>query len=245
MSRLSVVLAVALAALVVVASWMLLEQKTGGFDLEQVAIRGDLDARQQESIASALRAREMRSIGEVRQAITDLEWIFDARVTRRWPNDVLIEIVKETPIAWWNDDAFINADGRVFTSPFVDLSSLPQLYGPEGTEAEVMQQYQMLAKALSRVGQSIDTLRLDERSAWQFETSEGIRVMLGKENIMDRVQRLLLVVERVGLTERMDDIAQIDARYPNGLAVSWTEVSSGLAVAEFEKTDNTKRETRL
>ncbi len=236
MSRVASVLLIILAAGLTVVTWLIIEQKREPADLSRVAIRGELDARQQERVAAVLRERDASDldIESVREVIAGLDWVYEARVMRRWPDGLVIEIVKEVPIAWWNDDAFINAEGKVFVSPYVDLSNLPQLYGPNGAEGDVMQQFQILAKALSRVEQTIDTLKLDDRGSWQFETNEGIRVMLGKEDIMDRVQRFLFVFERVGLADRVDGIEQIDARYPNGLAVSWAEVPQGVAVAEAD-----------
>ena len=98
-----------------------------------------------------------------------------------------------------------------------------------------MEQYQQLAKALGRLGRSIGMLKLDERGAWEFRTASGIHVMLGKDDIMDRFQRFLLVLGSKQLAPRVNDVKQIDTRYSNGVAVSWKEVPTGLKVA---KTDN-------
>ncbi|MDZ7686887.1 MAG: hypothetical protein U5O39_19620 [Gammaproteobacteria bacterium] len=73
-------------------------------------------------------------------------------------------------------------------------------------------------------------------------TSRGVKVMLGKEDIMDRIQRYLFVIESARLSKRIDDIEQIDTRYSKGLAVRWVDVPPGMAVAN---SDNLKRETRL
>jgi len=105
-----------------------------------------------------------------------------------------------------------------------------------------MQQYQQLSRALARSGQTIATLALDERGGWQFTTGQGIRVMLGKDDIMERIQRFLLVVDSAGLSSRMEDIDQIDTRYSNGMAVSWKSATKGLDIA---RTDNSKRELGL
>ncbi len=251
-SRAMLTAALLLTSGVIGAGWLIASRWDAGLSVERVAIGGDLDSRQRDRVLETLIEHRdaMHSLEDVRHRLTELEWVFDARVTRRWPDSITIEIVKETPIAWWNDDAFINAEGNVFTSPYVDLADLPQLYGPAGREAEVMRQYQSFAKALGRVDQSIDTLRLDERGSWQFKSTDGITVMLGKDDIMDRIQRFLFVVERVGLESRMDDIDQIDTRYPNGVAISWVDVPPGMAVAASEASSKAqseimKRETRL
>lgn len=223
-------------------SWQMFARLTP--DIDQVAIAGELEPGQRDRVLEVLAERRdsLGSLNDIQAALDGLPWVHHTEVTRRWPDRLIVRVVREEAIAYWNDDAFINGEGRVFASPHVAFSKLAQLYGPENTEREVMHQYQALAKALSRVGQTIETLRLDARGSWQFETADGFRVMLGKEDILERIQRFLYVVESVGLGSRLDEIQEIDTRYANGMAVSWRDASQELALAESDKT---KRETRL
>lgn len=242
MSSKSLLLALVLVMGAVMMGWQVARQWTPALD--QVAIAGDLDQRQRNRVFEVLLAHrdQMNDIDDIGAVLGALDWVHRIRVRRSWPDGLIVEVIKQSPIAYWNDDAFINADGDVFESPYADLSKLPQLYGPAGSEREVMSQYQSLAKSLSRIEQGIDTLRLDDRGSWHFVTSRGIKVMLGKEDTMDRIQRFLFVMENARLSTRLDDIEQIDTRYSRGLAVSWVDAPPGLAVAN---SDNRKRETRL
>ncbi len=240
------VLAMLLTAAFMLSAGLLLARWSP--NLNRVAVVGQIDDRQREEVYRALTQghREIERIADIRRTLTAIEWVHHVEITRRWPDKLIVQVVEETPIAYWNDDAFINAEGRVFRSPFTRLSDLAQLYGPEGTEREVMRQYRALANALMRINQGVETLTLDERGAWEFESSDGVVVMLGKDNILERIQRFLLVVERVGLDARMDDIKQVDTRYPNGVAVSWSEMPQGLAMANSDAyPEKSKRETRL
>ncbi|MBD3646314.1 MAG: cell division protein FtsQ [Pseudomonadales bacterium] len=157
-------------------------------------------------------------------------------VARDWPEGLIVTVHEEEAIAYGNDNAFIDEDGAVFQSPWEEGGRLPQLYGPEGKEKEVMSQYQQLSQALLRTGQSIDTLVLDERGGWQFTDRSGMRVRLGKENIMERMQRYFVVFQRANLLEEMAKIRSVDTRYPDGVAVDWKDVVDGYEVAKAYKT---------
>jgi cell division protein FtsQ len=49
-----------------------------------------------------------------------------------------------------------------------------------------------------------------------------VRIVLGRDQIVEKIRRLV-VVWRSGLDIQLNNIATIDLRYPNGLAVSWRD----------------------
>jgi cell division protein FtsQ len=49
-----------------------------------------------------------------------------------------------------------------------------------------------------------------------------VRIVLGRDQIVEKIRRLV-VVWRSGLDIQLNNIAIIDLRYPNGLAVSWRD----------------------
>ncbi|MDZ7686886.1 MAG: FtsQ-type POTRA domain-containing protein [Gammaproteobacteria bacterium] len=141
MSSKSLLLALILAMATVMIGWQVVRQWTPALD--RVAIAGELDQRQRNRVLEVLLAHrdETNDIDDIGSVLGALEWVHHVRVRRSWPDKLVIEIIKQTPIAYWNDDAFINAEGHVFESPYADLSKLPQLHGPAGSEREVMSQY--------------------------------------------------------------------------------------------------------
>jgi cell division protein FtsQ len=54
------------------------------------------------------------------------------------------------------------------------------------------------------------------------ETDEGIELVLGREQVGEKIKRLALVWES-GLSQQVKQIKTIDLRYPNGLAVAWKD----------------------
>lgn len=235
---------VAIALLAAITAVAVNASRQYSLDLNYVTVEGDLiDAQRHEIFETLLAARdEITGLSEIRDVLEEKQWIDQVTVTRRWPDSLTVTIKCESAIAYWNDDAFINDEGRVFVSKYLAPGDRAHLYGPPESERVVMQQYQQLNKALSNAGQSIEVLSLDERGAWSFTTDTGMKVLLGKDDIMERIQRFLLVARSAGLNTRLDSIEQIDTRYSNGVAVGWKEAGASLSIAN---TDNSQRELRL
>lgn len=216
--------------------------------VKQVSVLGDITINQRNAVFRFLGNYELLAtpIDELQQELAAESWIHAATVERRWPDTLLISVVPERPIALWNDDAYLNDDGEVFTSPFVNQARLPQLYGPVGREAEVMTQYQQLNTALFRVGQSIETLTLGPRNNWRFQSDIGIEVLLGKAALMERVQRLLRITEFIVEQGQLDQVDQIDTRYGNGVAVAWKNKDNIADMKPVVATNyNSQREAKL
>ena len=213
------------------------ESRGYNFDSSYVAVTGNLIPAQRAEVYARLLAAKsnIESIEDIKELLDAVPWVSHVNVMRHWPDRITVTVIPERAIATWNGTSFLDDNGIAFTSNYIEDKDLAHLYGPVGSEDEVMEQYQQLAKALGRAGRSISTLKLDPRGAWEFTTRSGIRVMLGKDDIMDRFQRFLLVLGSKQLAPRTDDIKRIDTRYSNGVAVSWKQVPTGLRVA---KTDN-------
>ncbi|MFT4631482.1 MAG: cell division protein FtsQ [Candidatus Pseudothioglobus sp.] len=207
------------------------------FAMTRVSIIGDLSDDQRQNVHNRLIDAKGSSqrIDEIKQLLEAADWVHHVEVSRRWPDQLVISIVDETPVAYWNDDAFVSREGKVFISGHQNGGDLAQLYGPVGKERAVMQQYQQLNNALLKSGQQIEVLNLDERGSWLFTDASGVKVLLGKEHITERIQRYLKVLDDGGLESRMDNVLSIDTRYVNGIAVRWKLPEKELDIAKNYK----------
>jgi cell division septal protein FtsQ len=165
---------------------------------------------------------EAASIAEIKLGLEELEWVHHVNVRKRWPDKLSVFVAAQAPLARWNETSFLNADGEVFHSSFIDSSGLPSLMGPLGTERLVMWQYQKLNGVVGTAGENVELLRLSDRGSWSFNLG-GVFVRLGKEDILERMRRFLRVFKEVGFSEKLIDIVEIDTRYPNGIAVRWKD----------------------
>ena len=127
------------------------------------------------------------------------------------------------PIARLGKQGFLNRLGdQLEIADNSNLRSLPVLRAEFGTTQDMIQQYQLLAELLIPINLKLTELQRDSVGAWQAATAPGIRLILGRDEIAEKIRRLVIVWQS-GLSLQSDNIETIDLRYPNGLAVSWKE----------------------
>lgn len=162
----------------------------------------------------------------IQQALEQLPWVDQARVSRIWPDQLKLEIVEQQPIARWGRQQWLNSRGQIFGGAVRETDeSMPHLQGPDGSEEQVMQQYWSLTRTLRPMGFSIAGLEMTARGSWFVMTREGLELLLGRDEIMDKMRRFATIYEHE-LKEQINQIARIDLRYANGLAVAWHAVDT-------------------
>ena len=140
-----------------------------------------------------------------------------------WPSTLKVEVVEEVPIARLGKQGFLNRLGdQLEIADNSNLGSLPVLRAEFGSTQDMIQQYQLLAELLIPTSLKLTELQRDSVGAWQAATDPGIRLILGRDEIAEKIRRLVIVWQS-GLSLQSDNIKTIDLRYPNGLAVSWKE----------------------
>ncbi|HLV17217.1 MAG TPA: FtsQ-type POTRA domain-containing protein [Pseudomonas sp.] len=173
----------------------------------------------------------------LRQDLEALPWIAHAQVRRVWPDELEIELHEYLPIARWGDSALLNNRGEAYEVATLDgYRQLPQLRGPERARQGMMQQYQVLSQMLRPAGFAITALELRERGSWfaTLETRNGgqrIELLIGRDHVVEKVRRFLTIHDKT-LKEQIANIARIDLRHANGLAVTWlADAGAGARVA--------------
>ncbi len=99
------------------------------------------------------------------------------------------------------------------------LQALPQLFGPGGSEKMVLKGYTDMQRLLNTSQLQIEELVLSERFAWQVQLRNKVRIKLGRESRIDRLQRFIDVYPL--LIEQDQAVDYVDLRYDTGLAVGW------------------------
>ena len=119
-------------------------------------------------------------VADIRRRLLDYGWVKDARVSRRLPDSLVIDIVERRPAALWQNEsrlALIDGQGVVLDRVPVDkMPDLPLLIGP-GANAEEQQ--------LSRLMATVPTLKPQLASAtwvglrrWDLSFQSGETVAL-------------------------------------------------------------------
>lgn len=157
------------------------------------------------------------------EALEEHPWISRASARRKWPNEVVISVDEESPIARWGDDKFLNNQGRLLRVADAQLSkTLPLLNGPEGMERRVMQQYRNFSQILRPLELEVEICELAPRGNWLLTLDNGMQLSVGKEPVAGKFKRFMRVWDEA-LRDRSSEITHVDIRYGNGVAVKWKE----------------------
>ena len=166
-----------------------------------------------------------QDVNIIQSQIERLPWIKQASVRKQWPDELKIHLVEYVPIARWNDQHMVDMDGNSFSVPADRTSKqvLPMLYGPEGSESEVLQGFHDMGQVLAKDKFTLKEAAMTARRSWQVTLSNDIKLNLGRGDTMKRLARfveLYPVLQQQALADHKD-ISYVDLRYDSGAAVGW------------------------
>ncbi|MDT4829242.1 Cell division protein FtsQ [compost metagenome] len=194
--------------------------------IAKVNVQGDLSYISQQAVQQRIAPYIAASffsidLAGMRRELEQMPWIAHAEVRRVWPDQVMVRLEEQLPIARWGDEALLNNQGQAFAPrELAHYEQLPQLWGPQRAQEQVMQQYQMLSQMLRPLGFSIARLELRERGSWFLSTGQGVELLLGRDHLVEKMRRFISIYEKT-LKDQIANIERVDLRYPNGLAVAW------------------------
>lgn len=198
--------------------------------IAKVSVRGELTYVDRQAVQARMAPFVEASFFKVdldalRHDLEQMPWIAHVEARRVWPDEVMVRLDEQLPIARWGDESLLNNNGQAFApDDLTQYEHLPQLHGPKRAQQQVMQQYQMLSQMLRPLGFSIARLELRERGSWFVTTKQGVELLLGRDQIIEKMRRFTAIYQQA-LVQESDRIARIDLRYANGLAVAWREPS--------------------
>ena len=160
---------------------------------------------------------------QIRSELELHPWIAEAVVSRQWPAGLLITVTEERPIARWGEAGFLNSGGEMLSiGSNRDLAHLPLLQGEQHTERSLMKAYREMTQLLQTSNLKISELRRDARGAWWVNLANGLELVIGRDQVMDKIRRFL-EVWGADLKGKVEQVNHVDLRYDNGIAVQWIE----------------------
>lgn len=158
---------------------------------------------------------------QVRHALAALPWVADAEVRRVWPDKLQVQIQQEIPAARWLGGAgqMLDTQGQVFQVPATQVpAGLPNLEGPPNSGMQLLQQLAIFNRSLAPLGLRVADLQEDQRGAWRCILSNGVRLLLGRDDVLPALQRWVAIAPQI--KDYLVPGATMDLRYTNGLAVA-------------------------
>jgi cell division protein FtsQ len=239
--------AVLLVLSLVIAGWKLLDH-VGSVPVSRVVFTGNLKHVDREAMVAKVQPLLAGAgfmtvdIEMIRASLREIPWVASASVARSWPDQLVIAVVEQDPIARWGSDGLLSRSGEVFRpQPLMQLGELPALFGPDAVAKEVVSHYAELSDLLGAQGLKLASLGTDERGSWRAELQGGVVLRLGSGDLLKKMQRFLRIY-RGDLAAQFARVAYIDLRYSNGLAVGW---KSGLSQSDFREGQNSEEDGQL
>jgi len=166
-------------------------------------------------------AQPLVDVAAIRSRLLQFGWVKDARVSRRLPDTLVIDIVERRPAALWQDKqrlALIDSEGVVLDRVRVDqMPDLPLLIGPGANDR---------ARELDRLMNEVPTLKPQLASAtwigkrrWDlaFQTGETVALPEGEGAARRALVKFAKVDRSAGLLGR--GLVRFDLRKPGQMTV--------------------------
>lgn len=159
------------------------------------------------------------NVNQIQQQVEALPWVDKAAIRRVWPDVLVVNMVEQQPLAYWQSGGLINQRGELFT-PHTDTypTGLPMLSGPAGAEKTLLKHFVTVHEALQSIQLKPVKVAMDARHALVVVLDNGIRLVLGRNEAMARLEQFVRIYPKV-LAKQAANIAQVDMRYTNGFTV--------------------------
>jgi len=183
-------------------------------------VTGEL-RRAAEQAGSAKAPQALVDVAAIRQRLLAFGWVKDARVSRRLPDTLVIDIVERRPAALWQNRgelALIDAEGVVLDRvPITKMPDLPLLIGT-GANGQA-QQLERLMTAVPTLKPQLTSATWVGRRRWDlsFQSGETVALPEGEEAARAALMKFARLDKSTGLLGR--GIVRFDLRIPGKMIV--------------------------
>ena len=166
-------------------------------------------------------AQPLVHVSRIRERLLAFGWVKDARVSRRLPDTLVIDIVERTPSALWQDKqqlALIDGEGVVLDRVPVDrMPDLPLVIGA-GANSKAGQLKTIMASAPTMQAQLASATWVGGRR-WDlsFQSGETVALPEGEGPAKDALARFAKMDRSAGLLGR--GLVRFDLRLPGKMIV--------------------------
>ena len=209
-----------------------------GFRVKSIDVRGikQMDPRPVYELAADQKttAMPLLDVTGIRQRLLEYGWVKDARVSRRFPDTLVIDIVEREPKALWQDEdrlTLIDAEGVVLDRvPVAQMPDLPLLIG-KGANNQAIALDALLNKAPALKAQLVSATWVGERR-WDlaFQSGETVALPEGTQAAETALTRFAREDKSAGLLGR--GYLRFDLRIPGKMTVRLPDVPGESQVPE-------------
>ncbi|QRN40971.1 MAG: FtsQ-type POTRA domain-containing protein [Neisseriaceae bacterium] len=169
------------------------------------------------------------NLNGVKEKFEQKSWIDKVEVGRSWPDTIKIVISERQPLAKWKThdktkkSYLVDNKGNLFEADIAEAdikNSLVWFEGSINTEKIIFDLYYQIYPMLKKYNINVEKLEYTTRSTWILHIDDGIKIYLGRENVVSKLSQLLVVWNK--LLESDDrPIQEIHMEYSNGFSVKY------------------------
>lgn len=196
--------------------------------VERIVVTGKLEHLRQDALRDALsdeldQGLLFLNLAELQDTLEALPWVYSAELRRRFPDTLELSVVEQLPIARWGEEAFLNHEARIIEVADTERwKDLPEIRGPLGSEARLMNHYQRLLERLRPLALTPVSLSEDDYGQLLVGLDNGLELQLGDHDFSLRLQRFLqLWSSDLQKADRL--VQRVDMRYDGGAAVAFDQ----------------------
>ena len=252
MNALSALLSLAFGAMVLAlgAAWLMRQSM---FNLSAISVQGDVSHNNAVTLHANVAPRLDGNFFTVdmvraRAVFESVPWVRKAVVHRQFPNRLKVVLQEHQAVAFWGpegDTRLLNSFGEVFDANQgeVEADELPQLNGPPGQAALVLQAFEALSPLFEQFDIVLQQLALSSQGSWHAQLDSGADIELGHgsvEEVRARCERFLATFSQVS-SRYGRELESADLRYSNGYALKIRGVTTVNPSDKTNKTDKTNK----
>lgn len=165
---------------------------------------------------------------QAEQALEHLPGIASASIWRIYPDTIRVILREKAAEARLDNGALLATDGSVFSvSNFPGTLTLPLLKGNPIYAKQMLKMLESLTPIFAYDKQTVTGLGLASNGDWSVQLNQQTWVMLGKDDLQNRVINFLTVYPTLlSNAPAGKKAASIDLRYNHGIAVAWEAEAS-------------------
>ncbi|MBV1906731.1 MAG: cell division protein FtsQ/DivIB [Pseudomonadales bacterium] len=227
-----------LMAFFAMTKWLVGTLMVDQWPIARVSVEGLLNSGEKQQIREVV-ADHIREgfvlvrLDEVVASVMALSWPGGVEVHRVWPDKLRLHVTRQSLVARWNGSGYLSASGQVVLDPDLPNANLPRFFVQHASAISAMRVFEGLNDVIQHTHLKIVELYEDAQGSWRVQFGGGLEVALGTDELNGRLARFVRVYNK-SLQYNLEQIARVDARYQNGVAVKWTDASlsgDGLALA--------------
>jgi cell division protein FtsQ len=180
------------------------------------------------------------------ELLAELAWVKSVTVRKIWPDKLLVSIDEHEPVVRWlsitkrtpsgrqhqQEKYFdlLSREGIIFSPHFTDeqqleFSKMALLTGPYNNAKKILKVCYQINKMVRQLDVTIAKCGMNERRAWSVVLGNGIELKLGKDKIMQQLERFTRIFSGQ-LKHYVGSIDYADLRYSNGFSIKWNPVNT-------------------